>query len=81
MSVLAVPCADLYCGAGGTSTGLYEAAAELGLEVQLVAVNHWQLAIATHSENHPDATHLCAGVRSERWHFVRIGGRRRMGAA
>jgi len=41
--------ADLFCGAGGTSTGALQAARELGLNVNLVAVNHWDIAIATHS--------------------------------
>jgi DNA (cytosine-5)-methyltransferase 1 len=50
--------ADLFCGAGGTSTGLLEAARELGLDVQLIAVNHWDIAIATHSLNHPNVKHV-----------------------
>lgn len=49
--------ADLFCGAGGTSTGLLKAAQQLGLNVQLIAVNHWDIAIATHSLNHPNVTH------------------------
>jgi DNA (cytosine-5)-methyltransferase 1 len=52
--------ADLFCGAGGTSTGLVQAAHEVGYdEVKLVAVNHWDVAIATHTANHPGAKHLC----------------------
>ena len=35
--------ADLFCGAGGTSTGAEEAAHELGAELELVAVNHWSV--------------------------------------
>ncbi|MCU1328401.1 MAG: cytosine-specific methylase [Bryobacterales bacterium] len=54
--------ADLFCGAGGTSSGLKAAARELGLEVELIAVNHWEVAIATHSKNHPEATHLCESL-------------------
>lgn len=49
--------ADLFCGAGGTSSGFINACAELGLEVELVAVNHWETAIATHSLNHPGVIH------------------------
>lgn len=49
--------ADLFCGAGGTSTGLRLAAEGLGRDLRLVAVNHWPVAIATHRENHPDARH------------------------
>lgn len=54
-----VEAADLFCGAGGTSAGLYRAADKLGLSVSLTAVNHWKTAIATHSANHREALHLC----------------------
>jgi len=54
--------ADLFCGAGGTSTGLLLAAAELGLDVNLLAVNHWNLAIDTHTRNHPGVRHLCESL-------------------
>lgn len=50
---------DMFCGAGGTSTGLYEAADELRLDVNLLAINHWEIAIATHSANHRAAQHIC----------------------
>ncbi|HYG22743.1 MAG TPA: DNA cytosine methyltransferase [Verrucomicrobiae bacterium] len=54
--------ADLFCGAGGTSTGLVEACQELGHECDLTAINHWEVAVATHTQNHPDARHLCASL-------------------
>ncbi len=54
--------ADLFCGAGGTSTGMMEAARELGLTVELTAINHWEVAVATHEENHKEATHLCMAI-------------------
>jgi DNA (cytosine-5)-methyltransferase 1 len=50
--------ADLFCGAGGTSSGLLKAANQLGLQVELVAVNHWDVAIATHTLNHPGIRHV-----------------------
>lgn len=53
-----VVAADLFCGAGGTSTGLLKAAKRMGLDVRLVAINHWDVAIATHSLNHPNVTHF-----------------------
>lgn len=53
---------DLFCGAGGMSTGLALAAEELDHEVDLTAVNHWGPAIETHKTNHPDATHYNAKV-------------------
>lgn len=54
--------ADMFCGAGGTSTGVLQAAQELGIPVNLVALNHWELAIATHSENHPGVNHYNADL-------------------
>lgn len=52
---------DFFCGAGGSSTGMVAA----GVKVQLAA-NHWQLAIDTHSTNHPDAEHDCNDLRAAR---------------
>lgn len=43
--------ADLFCGCGGSSTG---AAAVPGAELSL-GVNHWDRAVETFGENHPDA--------------------------
>ncbi len=59
-----IQAADLFCGAGGTSSGLYDACGNLGYDLRLVAVNHWEIAIATHQENHPDALHICATIES-----------------
>ena len=55
---------DLFCGSGGTSTGLLQAADALGLTVELVAVNHWQTAIETHTANHPGVTHYCEDLET-----------------
>jgi DNA (cytosine-5)-methyltransferase 1 len=51
---------DLFCGAGGSSTG---AIAVPGVQVR-IASNHWDLAVETHNTNHPDADHLCADLSS-----------------
>ncbi|MCC7376970.1 MAG: DNA cytosine methyltransferase [Verrucomicrobiales bacterium] len=56
--------ADLFCGAGGTSTGAIEAAKLLGFAPRLTAVNHWPTAVATHSANHPETRHFCASIDS-----------------
>lgn len=53
---------DLFCGAGGTSQGLLMAANELRADLELIAINHWNVAIDTHSVNHPYAKHLCTGL-------------------
>lgn len=57
-----VKLADLFCGAGGTSTGAIEAIELLGYRADLTAINHWPVAIATHHQNHPGARTLCTGV-------------------
>lgn len=54
--------ADLFCGAGGTSTGALDAAELLGYTPKLTAINHWDTAIATHTANHPTATHLLTAI-------------------
>jgi len=51
--------ADLFCGAGGETTGIVQAAAAAGLRVELAAVNHWQIAIDTHHLNYPEARAYC----------------------
>lgn len=56
--------ADLFCGAGGTSSGAVEAMRILGYDPHLTAINHWPVAIATHTLNHPNARHLCTGLDS-----------------
>lgn len=63
MNVRAV---DLFCGAGGTSTGLYQACIETGRKLDLLAINHWPVAIETHQINHPGARHICARLESIR---------------
>ncbi len=74
-SVKHVKAADLFCGAGGTSSGLRDACAELGLKLDLVAINHWEIAIATHSANHPYAKHLCQNLDQTDPRKVVPGGR------
>lgn len=54
--------ADLFCGAGGSSTGARMAISEMGGDMDLMAVNHWDTAIASHSANHPDARHYVEDV-------------------
>ena len=56
---------DLFCGAGGTSTGV-ESARYQGEECAKViaCVNHDANAIASHAENHPDALHFTEDIRT-----------------
>jgi DNA (cytosine-5)-methyltransferase 1 len=48
---------DFFCGAGGSSTGLKAAGAEV-----LTAINHWQLALDSHHTNHPDTNHVLTDI-------------------
>lgn len=58
--------ADLFCGAGGTSTGAARAARSISARLQLTAVNHWPVALETHAAMHPGAEHICADLESVR---------------
>lgn len=59
---------DLFAGAGGISTGVANAARNLGYtpgeDLQLAAINHNEDAIATHEANHPWADHYHAKVEA-----------------
>lgn len=48
---------DLFCGAGGSSSGLVEA----GYRV-VIAANHWARAIESHQLNHPETDHSQADI-------------------
>jgi len=54
--------ADLFCGAGGSSTGLVRAVSARRMRLELLAINHWRVAVDTHTRNHPWARHLCADL-------------------
>lgn len=62
--------ADLLCGAGGSSTGCKKALTDLGIEMELVCVNHWGIALETHAKNHPDARHFCQDIATVRPHLI-----------
>lgn len=62
--------ADLLCGAGGSSTGAQRALAELGLDMELVCVNHWDVAIDTHQRNHREARHYVQDIATVRPHLI-----------
>lgn len=59
-----IEAADLFCGGGGFSTGLLQAAQRLGLNVNLSAVNHDKPSIAVHKKNHPLAERYCTGLET-----------------
>lgn len=58
--------ADLFCGAGGSTSGAMRAVKAMGRRAEVVAVNHWDLAIATHTQNHPEARHHCVNLDAAR---------------
>ena len=45
---------DLFCGAGGASTGMEDALHDLKLTHKGLAINHWAVAVDTMRRNHPD---------------------------
>lgn len=54
--------ADLFCGAGGTSTGYVRACLSRGMKPELFALNHNPQAVRTHELNHPGVRHLCEEI-------------------
>lgn len=57
---------DLFCGAGGTSTGVERAKDIDGHKCAKViaCVNHDRNAIASHAANHPEAVHFTEDIRT-----------------
>lgn len=56
---------DLFCGAGGTSTGVNTARLEDEQCAEVIAcVNHDAKAIASHAANHPNALHFTEDIRT-----------------
>lgn len=53
---------DLFAGAGGFTEGAEQAGAR-----GVWAANHWPAAVATHTANHPHATHVCQDLRQADW--------------
>ncbi|MGE4526130.1 MAG: DNA cytosine methyltransferase [Sphaerochaeta sp.] len=52
---------DLFAGAGGESQGIHWA---MGLDVELFAVNHWEVACETHAKNFPSDVTICQDVQT-----------------
>lgn len=55
---------DLYCGAGGWTTGFEEAMLELGIPFREIAANHWYRAIETMVANHPNVIAMQADIEA-----------------
>lgn len=56
---------DLFCGAGGFSTG----ATMAGCSV-VWAANHWPAAVQVHADNHPATAHVCQDLQQADWRTV-----------
>lgn len=54
---------DMFCGAGGESCGIKQAADAANININLCAINHWEQAIETHRTNFPAAEHICRDVQ------------------
>ena len=58
---------DMFCGAGGSTTGAVRAGAQVSL-----ALNHWPVAIETHNTNYPNTTHVLTDIsRADPWRYPR----------
>jgi DNA (cytosine-5)-methyltransferase 1 len=57
---------DLFCGAGGTTTGFLDATDQNGQPIckVIACVNHDPLAILSHYENHPEVKHFTEDIRT-----------------
>lgn len=57
---------DLFCGAGGTTTGLMQATDAAGHKICLViaCVNHYPVAIQSHRANNPGVVHFTEDMRT-----------------
>lgn len=65
MKASTITVTDMFCGAGGSSTGAVQAGADVAL-----AINHWQRAIETHNTNHPTTTHVLTDItRADPWRY------------
>lgn len=56
---------DLFCGAGGVTTGFIQAELEgMGIAKVVACVNHDPLAIVSHWRNHPEVKHFEEDIRT-----------------
>ncbi len=63
---------DLFCGAGGTSTGIEEAVVDSKKVATVVlCINHDFMAIQSHKANHPKSIHLVEDVREVKMRILK----------
>lgn len=54
--------ADLFCGAGGATTGMEDALEKKGVQHVGIAINHWRIAVDTMKLNHPAVDTKCMSI-------------------
>ena len=54
--------ADLFCGAGGATTGMEDALEKKGVQHVGIAINHWKIAVETMKRNHPAVDTKCMTI-------------------
>lgn len=54
--------ADLFCGAGGATTGMEDALEKKGVQHVGIAINHWKIAVETMKRNHPAVDTKCMSI-------------------
>ena len=62
MTRKAITTVDLFCGAGGATTGLELALSRLGMTHRGLAINHWEIAVDTMQKNHPLVDTKCMSI-------------------
>lgn len=55
---------DLFCGAGGTTTGLEQAFNDEKLCKVIACINHDEYAIKSHAQNHPESVHFTEDIKN-----------------
>ena len=53
---------DLFCGAGGATTGMEDALEKKGVQHVGIAINHWKIAVETMKRNHPAVDTKCMSI-------------------
>ena len=64
MKEIVINTGDLFCGAGGASTGMEDALASMKMKHKGIAINHWKIAVETMKRNHQDIDTKCMSMEA-----------------
>lgn len=64
MKEVVINTGDLFCGAGGASTGMEDALASMKMKHKGIAINHWKIAVETMKRNHQDIDTKCMSMEA-----------------